>query len=74
MRTHKTTFKHRVWLMLREAPATPHDVADVLGIHVHNARAVLFNLKKTGRALRLDRYVRKSNRTGLQREYLWGAV
>jgi septation ring formation regulator EzrA len=22
----------------------------------------------------LDRYVRKSNRTGLQREYLWGAV
>lgn len=73
MSGHRTSLAHRAWQLLRTAPATPHDIAESLGIHVSNARAVLFYLKETGRAARLDLHVPNGTRTGLNREYLWGA-
>lgn len=74
MTVNTKSLKHLAWLLLRDAPATPSDIAILLGIHVHNARAVLFNLKASGRATQMPERVRKDNRTGRQWEFLWRAA
>lgn len=55
-------------------PCTPSEVAAVFGISTHLARACLYQLKRQGRAVRLEERVPKDGARGRQWEHLWRAA
>lgn len=54
-------------------PLTPSEVAALFGLSVKLARGYLYQLRKQGKAKRLDRRIPKQAPRGRQWEYLWSA-
>jgi hypothetical protein len=62
------------WIAMRlRVPATASEIAATACMPVHLARGYLYQLRKQGRAVRLDKQVPKASSRGRQWEYLWQA-
>lgn len=55
-------------------PATPSEIASGFDISLRLARAYVYQLKRQGKAVRLDRRVPRANPRGRQWEWLWQAT
>jgi hypothetical protein len=55
-------------------PSTPSEIAALFGINVRLARAYFYQLRRQGKALRMDRRVAKDTVRGRKWEFLWVAV
>jgi DNA-binding CsgD family transcriptional regulator len=63
--------EQEIHLRLR-VPCTPSEIAACFELSLPLARAYLYQLRRLGRAVRLNRRVPKANARGRQYEYLWG--
>lgn len=62
------------WIAMRlRIPATPSEIAHSARVPLRSVRAILYQLRDQGRAIRLDRRVPKASPRGRQWEYLWSA-
>lgn len=55
-------------------PATPSEIAASFELSLRLARGYLYQLRKQGKAVRLDKRVPKANPRGRQCEHLWQAA
>lgn len=71
--SHTESRAAQITMRLR-IPATPSEIASCFDLSLRLARAYLYQLRRQGRAVRMDRRVPKANPRGRQWEYLWKAA